>query len=143
MAYFGDPVPRPDAAVVAVRVAAEIGARLDALVAEWTRRGHALHYGIGVAHGYATLGVVGFDGRYDYTALGPVVNLGARLCAQAAPGQILLDHAAHAATADDMPSEFLGELDLKGYAGSTRAYLLTARGADVPGRPRPRPQIRR
>jgi class 3 adenylate cyclase len=124
MAYFGDPVPRPDAAVAAVHVATEVRSSLDRLIVRWRNRGYALSYGIGIAFGYATLGVVGFDGRYDYTALGPVVNLAARLCEHAAGGEILLDQATHAATSDTLPSSPRRELDVKGYAAPIPAFVL-------------------
>jgi class 3 adenylate cyclase len=125
MAYFGDPVVREDPAHDAVRMASELREPMNALVAAWTRRGYDLSYGIGVAYGYATLGVIGFDGRYDYTPLGAVVNLAARLCGQASAAQILLDHATHAATSDRLASEHHADLDLKGYGKATRSYALT------------------
>ena len=109
----------------AVRMASELREPMNALVDAWTRRGYDLSYGIGVAYGYATLGVIGFDGRYDYTPLGAVVNLAARLCGQASAAQILLDHATHAATSDQLASEHHADLDLKGYGSATRSYALT------------------
>lgn len=75
MAYFGDPVPCAEPALVAVQMAAELRHSMDDLTQRWTRRGYPLGYGIGLSFGYATLGVIGFDGRYDYTPLGAVVNL--------------------------------------------------------------------
>lgn len=124
MAYFGDPVPRPDAALAAVAMTREVGGVMAGVVKEWQRRGYDLDYGIGVAHGYATLGLVGFDGRYDYKPVGAVVNLAARLCAHALGGQVLLDHATHAETTERFPSVHCADLDLKGYAGAIRAYAL-------------------
>jgi class 3 adenylate cyclase len=123
MAYFGDPVPQPEPARAASAMVAELRTDLDVLVEEWQRRGHDLSYGIGLACGYATLGVVGFDGRYDYTPLGGVVNLAARLCGKAAAGQVLVDHATYAdldGTAACTPVE---GLELKGL-GEQRAYAL-------------------
>ncbi len=125
MAYLGDPVPHDDPARAAVLMVAELRPALDALVADWQRRGHDLSYGIGLAYGYATLGVVGFDGRYDYTPLGGVVNLAARLCGAAGPGQVLLDHATYAeldglAETACRPVE---GVELKGL-GERRAYAL-------------------
>jgi class 3 adenylate cyclase len=125
MAYFGDPVPRDDPAHDSVLMAAELREPMNALVDSWTRHGYDLSYGIGLAFGYATLGVVGFDGRYDYTPLGAVVNLAARLWGQASAAQVLLDHATHAATSDSVPSEHFADLDLKGYGKAARAYSLT------------------
>jgi class 3 adenylate cyclase len=125
MAYFGDPVPLDDPALAAVTTAAELRGPLDDLVERWKLQRYELGYGIGLSYGYATLGVVGFDGRYDYTPLGPVVNLAARLCARAEHAQILLDHSTHLATVEQIASEHHAELDLKGYAGTTSTYTLT------------------
>jgi len=127
MAYFGDPVPHPDPAGAALSMAQELRDPMTRLVAEWRRLGHDLGYGVGVAYGYATVGVIGFDGRYDYTPIGGVVNLAARLCAKAGHGEVLLDHAAYAAAEDRVVGEPV-ELDLKGYAADTRAYRLTSAG---------------
>ncbi len=124
MAYFGDPVPSEAPAVDAVRMARDLMPVLDALVESWSHRGYPLGYGVGIAHGYATLGVVGFDGRYDYTPLGSVVNLAARLCSQAQPGQVLLDQQAHLATADQYLSREIGRVELKGFGTDTRVYAL-------------------
>ncbi len=126
MAYFGDPVARDDAATAAVALAAELGATMSGVVADWQRRGYALDYGVGLALGYATLGVVGFDGRYDYKPVGGVVNLAARLCAHAGPGQVLLDHATYAETSETHASDPITDLDLKGYGTAVRAYVLRA-----------------
>jgi len=124
MAYFGDPVPRDDSAEAAVAMAGELAAVMANVVAEWKRRGYDLDYGVGIAHGYATLGVIGFDARHDYKPVGGVVNLAARLCARAAPGQVLLDHATYADTADRFATHPVDDLDLKGYGGPVRAYAL-------------------
>jgi class 3 adenylate cyclase len=91
MAYFGDPLPQADSADRAVAFAVQVRGPMADLVGRWTSRGFQLSYGIGIAHGYATLGVVGFDGRFDYTALGPVVNLAARLSDAARPAETLID----------------------------------------------------
>lgn len=125
MAYLGDPVPRDDAAVAAVEMTLEIVAVMSDLIADWKRRGYELDYGIGIALGYATLGVVGFDGRYDYTPIGGVVILASRLCAKAGPSQVLLDHAAHVESAPAHPSEHIADLKLKGYRATQRVYALT------------------
>jgi class 3 adenylate cyclase len=125
MAYFGDPVPREDSAVAAVEMTREIADLLGPVVAEWQRRGFDLHYGVGLAFGYATLGVVGFDGRYDYKPVGGVVNLASRLCARSEPGQVLLDHATYAETSMRFPSAHVANLELKGYGGPMKAYSLS------------------
>jgi len=124
MAYFGDPVPLDDPARAAVMTATELRQPLDELVERWERQRFDLGYGIGLSYGFATLGVVGFDGRYDYTPLGAVVNLAARLCARAENAQILMDHATHLATAEHVASAHHAELDLKGYTGATSVYAL-------------------
>ena len=95
-------------------------------MAAWAARRASDHVRKGreKAYGYATLGVVGFDGRYDYKPVGGVVNLAARLCAKAGSGQVLLDHATYAATSDRFASEHVADLDLKGYGGATPAYAL-------------------
>jgi class 3 adenylate cyclase len=124
MAYFGDPVPREDAAVAAVEMTREITEVMTGVVTEWRRGGYDLGCGVGLAFGYATLGVVGFDGRYDYKPVGGVVNLAARLCARAEAGQVLLDHATYAATSRRFASTHVADLDLKGFDVATRAYAL-------------------
>jgi class 3 adenylate cyclase len=124
MAYFGDPVPHEAPALAAVTVATQVRGPLDALVGQWSRRGFELGYGVGVAYGYATLGVVGFDGRFDYTPIGSVVNLAARLCARCTNGQVLLDHATHLETCDDLISVYAGDVELKGYDAAIRTYTL-------------------
>ena len=96
MAYFGDPVPHPEPAPAAVRMVAELRGELDGLVAEWQRRGHDLSYGIGAGLRLRHLGRRRFDGRYDYTPMGGVVNLAARLCSKATAAQVLLDQATYA-----------------------------------------------
>ena len=123
MAYLGDPVPHAEPALGAVRMVAELRGELDALVAEWQRRGHDLSYGVGLAYGYATLGVVGFDGRFDYTPLGGVVNLAARLCGAAEAGQVLLDHATYAELDGQVRCDAVFGIELKGL-GAQRAYAL-------------------
>ena len=123
MAYLGDPVPHPEPARAAVRMVTELRGELGGLVAEWQRRGHDLSYGIGLAYGYATLGVVGFDGRYDYTPMGGVVNLSARLCSKATAGQVLLDHATYAELESPTTCDPVEGIELKGL-GAQRAYAL-------------------
>ena len=90
MVYFNDPVPCPDPAERAVRMAVAMRAAVGELMSGWRRRGFDLGFGIGVAQGYATLGRIGFEERVDYTAIGTVTNLAARLCGEARAGQILL-----------------------------------------------------
>ncbi|MEA2812092.1 MAG: adenylate cyclase, partial [Rhodospirillaceae bacterium] len=89
MVFFNDPLPCPDAPERAARLAIEMRDAVAALAPSWKRRGHVLGVGIGMAQGYATLGRIGFEDRFDYTAIGAVINLAARLCADAGDGQIL------------------------------------------------------
>ena len=91
MAFFNDPIPVDDPARKALDFALALHSGVDALLARWRRVGHEIGFGIGIALGYANIGMIGFEGRRDYTALGPVVNLASRLCAEAPSGGILLD----------------------------------------------------
>ena len=88
MVIFNDPVPLPNPALVAVMMALEMRSAIAALVQKWRRLGHELGFGIGISHGYATLGTIGFEGRFDYAAIGTVSNVASRLCDEAQPGQI-------------------------------------------------------
>lgn len=105
MASFGDPVPHPDPAGAAVRMAIELREPMDALRCSWQRRGFDLGYGVGIAYGYATMGTIGFERRQEYTPLGPVVNLASRLCDAAADGEILIDDRAYVAVVDRVRTE--------------------------------------
>ena len=91
MAYLGDPVPCAEPAADAVAMALELRPKMLDLAALWRRRGQPIGFGMGISYGYATLGMIGFEGRNDYTALGSVVNLAARLCGEAGDGEILVD----------------------------------------------------
>ena len=95
MVFFNDPLPCPDAPGQAVRMAVAMRNRLDGLAENWRRRGHELQFAAGIAQGYATLGVIGFQERFDYAAIGAVTNLAQRLCAQAL-GRADLDQPARA-----------------------------------------------
>jgi class 3 adenylate cyclase len=120
--YFGDPEPHPDPAGAAARLALELSGALERLAHRWSARGYELGHGIGIAYGYATLGTVGYEGRRDYTALGSVVNLAARLCGEAADGEILLD--AKAASAASLPATTRA-VTLKGFDRPITAHALT------------------
>ena len=111
---FNDPLPCPDPSVRAVRMAVEMRDGIASLAAKWRKLGHELGFGMGIAHGYATLGRIGFEGRYDYSAIGTVVNLAARLCGEARSGQILVDGKVHTAIEMLADTEPAGELSLKG-----------------------------
>jgi class 3 adenylate cyclase len=124
MAYFGDPLPQEDSARRAVEFATRLRAPMKDLVDRWTACGFNLSYGIGIAHGYATLGVFGFDGRYDYTALGPVVNLAARLSDAAGPAETLIDQRTLAELEEQPPAHIGRSLKLKGFDDALQVHVL-------------------
>lgn len=115
MVFFNDPVPCPDPALRAVRMAVGMREQMRILTGQWQRRGHRLDFGVGIAQGYATLGMIGFAGRVDYAAIGPVTNLAARLCAEALGGQILISQRVYVALAELIEAEPLGDLSFKGF----------------------------
>jgi adenylate cyclase len=129
MTLFNDPIQVPDPSVRAVRMATEMRGQVGEAAIRWRKAGHELGFGIGVAHGYATLGRIGFEGRFDYAAIGTVVNLAARLCADAKNGQILIDSKVQAAIEDSTATEPAGELLLKGFHRPVRAFNVCERGA--------------
>ncbi|MGH3111386.1 MAG: adenylate/guanylate cyclase domain-containing protein, partial [Gaiellaceae bacterium] len=106
----------------AIRLALAAGERFAALADAWQKRGIRLGLGIGIEAGYATLGRIGFDGRYDYGALGPVTNLASRLSTHAAGGQILIGQRVHAAVEELVDATPVGELELKGFGRTVTAY---------------------
>src|SRR5262245_15594013 len=114
MVFSNDPVPCPDPAARAVRMAVAMRQRVGELTEKWRKRGHQLDFGVGIAQGYATLGRIGFEGRFDYAAIGTVVNLAARLCSEATDGQILIERKVNAAVEVLADTERIGEFTLKG-----------------------------
>ena len=114
MVFFNDPVPVPDAPERAVRMVLEMHERLPEMAGKWRKRGFDLGFGAGIAQGYATIGAVGFEGRWDYGAIGTVTNVAARLCAEAKPGQTLIAQRVYASVEDLVEVEPVGELPLKG-----------------------------
>ena len=122
MVIFGDPVPLENPALTAVTTALEMRAAISALIERWRRLGHDLGFGVGIAHGYATLGRISSEGRFDYTAIGRVVNLAARLCGEAKSGQILVDGRVQAAIESLVEIESAGELTLKGFTRPVTAF---------------------
>jgi adenylate cyclase len=122
MVFFNDPLPCPDAAERAVRMAVEMREALLRLQTEWKRRGRQIGFGIGIAQGYATLGQIGFAERIGYTAIGTVCNLAARLCAEAKDGQILISQRAAAAAEGFATLEEIGDLALKGLSQAVAVY---------------------
>ena len=130
LAFFNDPVPCPEPTAQAVRMATAMRDSVRALVPEWRKSGHDLDFGVGIAFGYATLGRIGFDRRFDYGAVGSVVNLAARLCAEALGGQILLSERAHGMVPDLVEAEALPPLQLKGFHKPMLAYNVVGLRAD-------------
>jgi len=122
MVIFNDPLPCPDGPRRAVRMAVAMRGRVTQLVEEWSRQGHELDFGVGIAQGHATLGQIGFEGRSDYTAIGSVTNLAARLCGAAAPRQILISQRVYTAAEDIVVADSVGELALRGFSRPARAY---------------------
>jgi class 3 adenylate cyclase len=122
MVIFGDPIPCPDPCERAVQMAVAMRGRLSELSSKWRRERHELGFGVGIAYGYATLGAIGFEDRSEYSAIGTVVNLAARLCAEARDGQILIDSKVRAALDGRVTAEPAGELTLKGLRRPIAAY---------------------
>jgi len=114
MAFFNDPVVIPEHELAAVRTALALAERFATLATDWRKRGYDLGLGIGIATGYSTLGRIGFEGRYDYGAVGNVVILASRLSDAAAPGEILVSQRTHATIDDRVRSEPVPDLQLKG-----------------------------
>jgi class 3 adenylate cyclase len=122
MVFFNDPVPIPDPAERAVKMAVTMREAAGSLVAAWRERGRDLGFGAGIAQGYATLGQIGFSERSGYTAIGTVCNVAARLCAEAKDGQILLSQRVNAALKGSIATEQVGALALKGLTQPVGAY---------------------
>lgn len=127
MAFFNDPSQLPDHQVTAVEAAIEIRDRFEELAAGWLRRGYELGLGIGLAVGFATLGRIGFEGRFDYGAVGNVVILASRLSDAAEPGQILLSQRLNAAVEHRVATEPLTERSLKGFSRPVPAFGVSGR----------------
>ena len=121
MVFFNDPIPCDDPALRAVRMAVAMRSRVQDLIAEWTRRGHDLGFSIGIAQGFATLGGIGFEGRYDYAAIGSVATL-RHGCAQKAQDQILVTQRVHAATVEHVIGQAVGEMTLRGFTRPVQVY---------------------
>jgi class 3 adenylate cyclase len=116
LVFFNDPVPLANAAERAVHMALEMRERFALLAQGWRKQGFELGIGIGIAQGYATIGAIGFEGRWDYGAIGAVTNLGARLCGEARASQILIDRKALAKVESLVEFALVGELALKGFS---------------------------
>jgi class 3 adenylate cyclase len=132
MVFFNDPIPCEQPVLDAVRLAIDIRAAFDEIRAPWLKLGHPIGLGLGIASGYATLGLVGLQGRTDYTAIGGAVNVAARLCDQAADGQILLSQRAYADVETAVRVERLGTFKLKGVRNDVEAYGVLGLEDDAP-----------
>jgi class 3 adenylate cyclase len=124
MVFFNDPLPCDDAPERAVRMAIAMRDRVAELQHQWRRQGHDLGFGVGVAQGFATLGRIGFEGRFDYAAIGSVTNLASRLCSEAAAGQILVSQRVMSATDDVIAADQVGALSLKGFSKPITTYAV-------------------
>jgi adenylate cyclase len=124
MVWFNDPIPCSDPAARAVRMAVAMRAAMGDLRTAWRKRGHELDFSVGIALGYATLGRIGFEGRYDYGAVGSVMNLASRLCDEARPGQIVLSRRVLAEVEEFAEVEHVGALTLKGFGKPVDAFAL-------------------
>lgn len=134
MVFFNDPVPVEEPAAAAARMALAMQADFGALATRWLDRGYALALGIGIAQGQATLGAIGFEGRWDYAAIGRVTNLAARLCGEAGGGRILIDGKAGAAIESGAALEPVGPLQLKGFPRPVAAFELKMLEREEAGR---------
>jgi class 3 adenylate cyclase len=126
MVVFNDPVPVENPALQAVLMALEMREAIGALTETWRRWGHEIGFGIGIAHGFATLGTIGFEGRFDYAAIGTVSNVASRLCDEAKPGQILISPRVLTKVESAVKVEPVGEFELKGIRRPLAAYNVIA-----------------
>ncbi|MEO7010576.1 MAG: adenylate/guanylate cyclase domain-containing protein, partial [Caldimonas sp.] len=126
MIFFNDPVPMERPAEAAVEMALAMQQAFPPLAAVWRKRGYELGLGCGIAQGYATLGQIGFEGRWDYAAIGSVTNLAARLCAEAGGGQVLVDRKIMARVEGLFAAEDIGALELRGLIHPVPAFALSA-----------------
>jgi adenylate cyclase len=131
MVIFNDPVPVENPALQAVLMALELRGSIGTLTEKWRRLGHEIGFGIGIAHGFATLGTIGFEGRFDYAAIGTVSNVASRLCDEAKPGQILISPRVLMGIEDAITVEPVGEFALKGIRRPLAAYnVVSAKSAN-------------
>jgi len=123
--FFNDPIPCDEPAWRAVQLAVAMRTRASALGIGWARKGHPLAMGIGIAIGYATCGQIGFEGRYEYTAIGTVTNLASRLCGVAAGGQILVSPRVFSMVDGRATAESLGPMEFKGLRQPMETFNIT------------------
>jgi len=122
MVVFNDPIPIDNPALQAVLTAIDMRTAIGELIEKWRKLGHDIGFGIGIAHGFATLGTIGFEGRFDYAAIGTVSNVASRLCDEAKPGQILISPRVLMAVEKDITVEPVGDFALKGIRRPLTAY---------------------
>jgi adenylate cyclase len=127
MVFFNDPAPVADHELQAIDMALALQNRFGELAEVWRKRGIDLGLGIGIAAGYATLGRIGFEGRHDYGALGPVTNLASRLSSYAEAGQILISPHVFAAVEGQVDAEAVGDVELKGFVRPVRTHAVSGR----------------
>jgi class 3 adenylate cyclase/putative methionine-R-sulfoxide reductase with GAF domain len=132
MVIFNDPVPVENPALQAVLMALDMRTAIGGLIEKWRDLGHDLGFGIGIAHGFATLGTIGFEGRFDYAAIGTVSNVASRLCDEAKPGQILISPRVRQAVEKGVTVEPVGEFALKGIRRPMAAYNVLAPSTSKP-----------
>jgi len=129
MIFFNDPVPIANPAEQAIRMTLAMRERVKDLTLKWRKLGYELDFGVGIAQGYATIGAIGFEGRWEYGAIGSVPNLAARLCGEAKAGEILVTQRLVAVLDELVEVESAGELPLKGFHRPVTAYkILRLRG---------------
>ena len=124
MIFFNDPIPCSDPSERAIHMAVSMRTRVRELKDKWHRRGHQLDFGVGISQGYATLGKIGFEGRFDYAAIGTVTNLASRLCDEADGEQILVSPRVYSAVEVLVEAETVGELSLKGFSRPILVYNI-------------------
>lgn len=122
MIFFNDPTQVPNPAERAIRMGLAMRERVGELTVKWRKQGYELDFGVGIAQGYATIGGIGFEGRWDYGAIGTVTNLASRLCGEAKPGQILVSKRLLGMMENQLEVESVGELTLKGFHRPITAY---------------------
>jgi class 3 adenylate cyclase len=122
MVIFNDPVPVPNPTELAIRMVIVMRKQMADLRIKWQKRGYDLDCGFGIAHGYATIGAIGFGGRWDYSTIGTVANLASRLCDETKGPQIIIDQKTLSHIEDIVETEPLGLLDLKGFSNPINSF---------------------
>jgi adenylate cyclase len=125
MVFFNDPIPLDKPAQRAVEMALAMRDQVRTLAEGWSRVGHDLGFGVGIAQGFATLGRIGYEGRFDYAAIGSVTNLAARLCAEAGAEQVLVSQRVFSAVEDVAAGEPVDALQLRGFSRPIRAFSVS------------------